>query len=192
MRRTASISDDGLYRFALGRQWATPVDGGRIAVFIMLNPSTADDEEDDPTIRRCIGFAEREGCDGLVVVNLSPFRSTDPTGIGDRVEPGEVNARNSREIREAFDLARSSGGIVIAAWGAAVEGSPKLATRVSMIRATARSVDLGLCALGTPTKDGHPRHPLYLAGDAPLYAWPAPREPTEPDKQWRPKREGQS
>lgn len=77
--RGAVISDDGRYRYRLWRTWAPELP--RMA-WIMLNPSTADAEVDDPTIRRCVGFAKREGCGGIEVVNLYAYRSTDPSVLG--------------------------------------------------------------------------------------------------------------
>ena len=67
----ADISPDGLYRYTLGRTWGD----GDTCVFIMLNPSVADAESDDPTIRRCRGFAEALGCGSLLVANLYAYRA---------------------------------------------------------------------------------------------------------------------
>ncbi len=64
----AEISPCGRYRYRLGRAWGP---APRTMMFVMLNPSTADAYEDDPTIRRCVSFAKREGCTGIDVVNLS-------------------------------------------------------------------------------------------------------------------------
>jgi len=71
----AIVSDDGLYRYRLWRRWDAECP---TMVWIMLNPSTADAEVDDPTIRRCIGFARREHCGGIEVVNLYALRATNP------------------------------------------------------------------------------------------------------------------
>lgn len=72
--QSATISECGRYRYRLTRRFAD----GPCATFVMLNPSTADETIDDPTIRRCRNFAIREGCGGLVVVNLFAYRATDP------------------------------------------------------------------------------------------------------------------
>jgi hypothetical protein len=73
--KSAVISPCGLYRYRLTRTW----DAVRwSAAFVMLNPSTADAVDDDPTIKRCVGFAKRWGCGGIVVANLFAFRSADP------------------------------------------------------------------------------------------------------------------
>jgi hypothetical protein len=74
MLREAEISEDGKYRYALMRMW----DDKPLMMFCMLNPSTADATKDDPTIRRCIGFAKDRGYGGIYVVNLMAYRATDP------------------------------------------------------------------------------------------------------------------
>lgn len=155
---TADLSDDGRYRYRLTRRWA---DGDTWATFVMLNPSTADATEDDPTIRRCTAFAKREGCSALQVVNLFAYRATDPrelTKIADPIGP-ENDAWLSKALR--FPSLR------IAAWG--THGRPD---RVVVVKSFAGSC---LRALGV-TKDGHPRHPLYVRADAPLVQWPAGSE----------------
>ena len=76
---SAMISPDGLYRYWLQRE--TGIDNDKIMLFVMLNPSVADAVENDPTIRRCIGYAKREGFGMLEVVNLFAFISTDPDGL---------------------------------------------------------------------------------------------------------------
>lgn len=73
--RDAKLSADGLYRYRLGRTWC-PSERG--VVWVMLNPSTADAHFDDPTIRRCVGFARSWGMGWITVVNLYAFRATYP------------------------------------------------------------------------------------------------------------------
>jgi len=77
VRRGAVISDCGTYRYALARYWGP----GPELAFVMLNPSTADASVDDPTIRRCMGFARRENLGGIVVANLFALRATDPSAL---------------------------------------------------------------------------------------------------------------
>ena len=72
---SARLSDDRRYRYLLVRRWDNTLPD---ATFVMLNPSTADERDDDPTIRKCIGFAKRWGCGGIKVVNLYAFRATNP------------------------------------------------------------------------------------------------------------------
>lgn len=155
VRRRAIISDCGRYRYALGRSWEQSVQS---LVFCMLNPSTADAEQDDPTIRRCMGFARANGYGGIVVVNLFAFRATNPRDI-----PEDVwEAAGPENMRHLADMAY--GRDVVVAWGAneratAAVTSPSL----EAIRSFASKV----YCLGV-TKSGAPRHPLYVRGDQSL------------------------
>lgn len=153
----ALISDDGWYRYWLTRRWNT----GSVATFVMLNPSTADASLDDPTIRRCIGFAKAWGCGALSVVNLYAFRSTDPKGLWIAEDP--VGPDNDDHLSAAALGAAISGWPLVAAWGANAKPD-----RVSHVLALP-GMD-ALTALGT-TKDGAPRHPLYLRADAVRMPW---------------------
>ncbi|SFI15082.1 DUF1643 domain-containing protein [Albimonas pacifica] len=155
----AVISDCGLYRYRLWRRWGA----GPTCVFIMLNPSTADAKQDDPTIRRCIGFAKREGCGGLVVANLFAYRATSPKDMKAASDP--VGPKNDEHLRWCADLAT---GPVIAGWG--THGS--FMGRAAVVRRmlSGRISHLGLTAAGEP------RHPLYLKGDAILRALAAEKE----------------
>jgi hypothetical protein len=142
------------YRYLLTRIWDPAL---RPAVFLMLNPSTADAMDDDPTIRRCTGYAKREGAGGLVVVNLFALRSTDPRVLRHHADP--VGPLNDVFIRQAT----AGAGTVIAAWGAAgVEHG-----RGPGVTQTLRKRGVALKCLGT-TSTGQPRHPLYLPGNAVL------------------------
>lgn len=154
---SAVISDCGLYRYWLDRLWAK----GPPQVFVMLNPSTADASLDDPTIRRCMAFARREGASGIVVVNLFGLRATDPKVLDKHPDP--VGPENAANIGMALLSATVAGRPVICAWGAN-KNVGKLADDLER-----RADDFGveLVCLGL-TKDGHPRHPLYVRGDAPL------------------------
>jgi hypothetical protein len=161
MRMGAEISECGLYRYSLTRGWGTIV---RRMLFVMLNPSTADATEDDPTIRRCIGFAEREGCGQLEVVNLFALRATDPRALTSAKDP--VGPANDAKIVQA----RNRADIIVAAWGASMP-------RTTAYRRDRRVKDLlwehTIHALGF-TKTGQPRHPLYVRADAPLVVLHAP------------------
>lgn len=148
---SASISDCGSYRYRLDRRWSN----GPTMGFIMLNPSTADADKDDPTIRRCIGFAKREGCGALVVVNLFAFRATDPKNLPAKSDEAE-GPENAAHIMRAATVADR----LVAAWG-----SNKPEAR--FIRFIFDHYGDRVLCLGK-TKDGSPRHPLYVRGDAPL------------------------
>lgn len=156
---SAIISPCGLYRYTLHRQFHDmPV---KPCLFVMLNPSTADATKDDATIRRCVGFAKREGCNRLTVVNLFAFRATDPDGLlrcSDPVGP-ENDTHLVDQVNKHSDL-----GIVIVAWGSnALAARTRGLVKVALIKA-------GALCLGT-TKDGHPCHPLRLRTDTPLIPW---------------------
>lgn len=154
MERTATISECGRYRYSLTRRWGE----GATCCFVMLNPSTADAEVDDPTIRRCIGFAQREGYGALEVVNLFAYRATDPKRL--RNTPDPIGPENNQHLAQAFDKA----GLIVAAWGA--HGSFHSRNQVVRRMLNGRSMCLGT------TAKGEPKHPLYLAKNAPLMPWP--------------------
>jgi hypothetical protein len=147
--RGAVISADGLYRYSLKRAWEPDGIAGGV-LFIMLNPSTADGEQDDPTIRRCIAYAKAWGAHGLEVVNLFAFRATDPDELLRTSRP--IGPENDAAIRDALTRA----GLVVAAWGTheAARGRDRAVTEL-----VTRTHDLHALAL---SNDGHPKHPLYL------------------------------
>lgn len=149
MQRSAVISPCGRYRYRLSRWWS---DGMRMP-FVMLNPSTADGLVDDPTIRRCVGFAKAAGMAGIEVVNLFPWRATDPRALVAARAAGEDVAHRVERDAHILAVLESDAAFPIAAWGA----HPLAALEVQSV--------LGLSdlwfVLGL-TKDGHPRHPLYL------------------------------
>lgn len=147
--RAAFISPCRRYRYNLVRCWN---DSGRLLPWIMLNPSTADANVDDPTIRRCMTFADDWGYDGIIVVNLFAYRATDPKALALAYDPfGPLNkeALGHHVLRTADK--------VMAAWGANRAVDQALA--IPKVRALLTS--LPLHCLGT-TAAGHPRHPLYV------------------------------
>jgi hypothetical protein len=160
----ADISPDKQYRYTLWRRWAD----GPTALFVMLNPSMADASVDDPTIRRCIGFADREGAGALKVVNLYALRATRPGHLVEHHDPvgNENYATLRREIR--------GHALVIAAWGA----HPLVETKAPWVSDIARRYDRELVCLGI-TKAGHPRHPLYVRSDQPLEPLAFGEEPNQ-------------
>ena len=150
---TATFSPCGLYRYTLGRRWGN----GDLSCWLMLNPSTADESQDDPTIRRCIGFSKAWGYGGLTVVNIFAFRATDPDDMRKADDP--VGPGNDAAIVEAAGRA----AVVVAAWG--VHGTFR--ERGRNVARLLRDNGVTLQCLGT-TKDGHPKHPLYVAAATPL------------------------
>jgi hypothetical protein len=154
--RGATISEDGLYRYCLWRQWG----GGPSMTFVMLNPSTADAEKDDPTIRRCIGFAKREGCGRLEVVNLFALRATTPRKLLDHPNPEGSGLANWHHVVRSCQYSL----IAVAAWG----GSCPTAGGVPILSFTRDNLpSRALRCLGH-TKSGEPRHPLYVKAETPL------------------------
>lgn len=158
---SAIISECGQYRYALTREADDAFSTRGPALFIMLNPSTADATLDDPTIRRCRGFARTWDCNGIVVANLYALRATDPVELWKHPDP--VGPLNDHYLR---NLAREHETIVCA-WGANARPD-----RVMQVRAMFNGWHHRLMCLGV-TKDGSPRHPLYVRADQPLVEWPA-------------------
>lgn len=165
---SARISPCGLYRYDLRRDLSSLDSEGRIA-FVMCNPSTADAELDDPTIRRCKSFAARERAGTLIVVNLWPYRATDPEDLIAAHKNG-IDITGGDDGREWLLWAIGTSRVVVA-WGAVAAKVPGFAERVAMVVDGAHHLDADLWCLGQ-TKEGHPRHPLYVKGDAPLVRWP--------------------
>jgi hypothetical protein len=153
--RLATFSNDRAYRYRLERWWDPTL---RPAMFVGLNPSTANETEDDPTIRRCIRFAREWGLGGLVMLNLFALVSTDPSSLARAADPvGEANDMYLHaHARDA--------GVVIAAWGAFPEAHGRAA-------AVVEAELLGEYAVLGLTQQGHPRHPLYMRADC------RPRDP---------------
>lgn len=152
MKRWATFSACRRYRYSLWREWG----GGGYAMFIGLNPSTADETNDDPTIRRCIRFAQDWGYGALCMTNAFAFRATDPRVM--KLEPEPCGPENNHTLRE---LARHA-GVVVAAWGA--HGTHRGQDRFLRLHVP------GLHYLRL-TKDGHPGHPLYLPADLTPQPW---------------------
>lgn len=155
----AVLSDDKVYRYVLRRAISMLHGSTGTITFVMLNPSTADADTNDPTIRRCIGFGEALHAEYLEVVNLFAFRTTYPREL--LTAKDAVGPRNDEYIRASVRHA----DVVICAWGSTGAGAvhrqrlPRTMTVLEILR------DCGKVphCLGV-TKDGDPLHPLYLAG----------------------------
>jgi hypothetical protein len=152
----AVFSPDGAYRYMLSRIWGTEPP----TVFVMLNPSTADAAADDPTIRRCLGFARRWGSGGLVVLNLFALRATDPRVM--LAHPQPVGERNDAVFEAVTSMHAYRW---VAAWG--VNGTHQ--GRDARVRELLAGEGVRLRCLNR-TRDGHPQHPLYVRADATLTA----------------------
>ena len=149
---SALFSDCGSYRYRLTRS----LNGSKGSLlFVGLNPSTADATHNDPTIRRCIGFAESWGHRRLVVVNLFAFRATHPADLKSASHP--IGPDNDRILRDEAALAET----ILLGWG--VHGSHRTRDQEVLHLLSPYS----LSCLGR-TKAGQPRHPLYLRADTVL------------------------
>lgn len=159
----AVISDCGRYRYSLSRHFFGREADSDSIVFVMLNPSTADASEDDPTIRRCKGFAMNWGYQSLVVVNLYAFRATkrpDLWQAEDRVGPN-----NDAWLQHvAWNYKK-----IVFAWGADCEQE-----RVHQVCQIFCNSPANIFCLGT-TQSGQPRHPLYVRGDTQLVPFKYPK-----------------
>jgi hypothetical protein len=159
--KSAQFSDCGLYRFTLERKWDPALEN---CCWIMLNPSTADADADDPTVRKCVGFSKRWGFGSIVVVNLYAYRATDPrvlkllpitNGISEAIGMG-----NNRHIVEQI----TSAGRIVCAWG-----NNATVHRANTVLQMDCLVGKYVWHLGL-TKSGKPRHPLMLSYETHLTA----------------------
>ncbi len=157
IERDAFITGDGLYRYRLLRKWTE----GYMALWIMLNPSVADAEKDDPTIRRCLGFTKSWiGFGSLEVVNLFAYRSTQASVLLDVDDP--IGPDNDRYILAAASRAT----VIVAAWGAGANAvNPH---RVQQVRAMLKRYPID--CLGV-TRGGDPRHPVRLSSRTQRRNW---------------------
>lgn len=152
MKRSAEFSPCKSYRYVLRREWGD----GKTVVFIGLNPSTADERFDDPTVRRCIRFAQDWGFKRMVMANLFALRATDPRVMKRHDDP--IGPDNNRVLQDLVAAA----GLAVAAWG--VHG--KHLQRDEAVR----KMLPGLSCLKL-TKEGMPAHPLYLPATTRPFRW---------------------
>ncbi|MDG4650456.1 DUF1643 domain-containing protein [Roseibacterium sp. SDUM158017] len=154
----AEYSDCERYRYSLTRVWDP---AGPRALFVMLNPSTATELQNDPTVERCERRARALGFGAFRVLNIFAWRATDPRDMRAAADP--VGPENDRAILDSLDWADR----VICAWGthgAHLGRGPAVETLLR--QAGAELHHLGL------SKEGHPRHPLYIGYAVQPQAWP--------------------
>ena len=154
---------DPLYRYALWRVWVRRYP---LLLVSMLNPSTADHRKDDPTIRRVIGFAKRDGYGGVIVLNAYAFRATSPKEMFAAVDPDGTLNRAAKQ--QAAELARDSfeGRFPVVLMAHGIHGGVGGRRTFDIFH----QAGCDIRCLGT-TKDGSPKHPLYVAGHTPMIAW---------------------
>ena len=156
MTRETILSACRTYRYCLWREW--DMLNPTYAVFVGLNPSTADETADDPTIRRCVSYAMSWEYGALCMVNLFAYRATDPEQMKAQADP--VGVENDRYLLQSSKNA----GVIVAAWG--VNGAHMGRNVVVNQLLTGRLHCL------SKTKEGHPGHPLYLKKNLKLIPFP--------------------
>ena len=154
LERDAVISDCGKYRYLLRRSWDSEKPR---ALFVMLNPSTADANIDDATIRSCIRLSKALGFGSFEVVNIFGYRATDPKELFTAAEP--IGPMNERIVSAAVHRCDT----VICAWGA----HPMAQRKAGFLLGYVRSNRPAVYCLGR-TKSGAPKHPLYIKTETPL------------------------
>lgn len=153
----AIFSQDKLHRFTLWRRWQT---GDRVVNFICLNPSTADDRVDDPTVAKCVKYSKWWGYDALIVTNVFSYRSTDPSVLKTLEQP-------TMEDNDAWiKWAARQASLIICAWSQ----HAKLHDRGAQVHEMLREQHFELHYL---KKSGQPHHPLYLKDDLKPTLWHA-------------------
>ncbi|SIT03402.1 DUF1643 domain-containing protein [Paracoccus saliphilus] len=148
VRSSALYSECGAYRYALTREWGQ----GKKLLFVMLNPSTADERRNDPTVERCERRARALGFDAFRVVNIFAYRATRPQDL--KRAPDPIGTENDRILIDSAAWA----GRVLCAWGA--HGCHM--NRGPAVEHMLRASGCVLWHLGQ-TKHGAPRHPLYIS-----------------------------
>lgn len=158
---SAVMSPCGRYRYRLERDG--PGEGRTLV--IMVNPSTADAEQDDATIRKLKGFGARNGWGRIMVGNLFAYRATDVRELSKVANPiGEDNDAHLRQMMDEADR-------VVFAWGPVTKVAPNWRYRWRNVRDVALMAGKQPLSIGEPAKCGHPKHPLMLAYDSPIIEW---------------------
>jgi hypothetical protein len=166
VKMDAEFSDDGIYRYSLTRTW----DGSLPTMaWIMLNPSEANEERNDPTTVRCMTYAEREGCGSIEIVNLYAIRSPIPAVL--RRVNDAVGPDNGRHITAM--MRRRTVKRIVCGWGSNMRFGSNWPDAILNVLNAADERERALECLGV-TKDGLPRHPLYLRGVEPIIPWEVP------------------
>lgn len=156
----AFVDSTGTYRYNLTRRWAS----GDLLGFVMLNPSTADANKDDATIRRCVGFAAMQHFAGIMVCNLYAYRTNDPLYLKLQGSRGvdTVGPSNDRELADMHEQC----GSIVCAWGSHAPAERAQTATVLLHRQGTELLCLGR------TARGFPKHPLYVPYSATFEIYP--------------------
>lgn len=145
---SAQFSPDRRHRYALWRTWDQSKE---IAMFIGLNPSTADEVKNDPTVTRCINYAKKWRCGGIIMSNIFAYRATDPKIMKSAADP--VGPENDEWLLKLADEA----DLIVAVWGNHGNFIKRGETVVKLLnKSELHCLDIN--------KTGHPKHPLYCSG----------------------------
>jgi len=139
------------YRYALGTK------GEKTLYCFGINPSTATNEKDDPTIRKVKSAAQKNGFKNVVMLNIYPQRATNPVNLDNEINPNEHN-KNLQNIINVIE----NGSTVWAAWGNLISKRPYLRDCLNQIQCKLKARNISWVKMGKLTKMGNPRHPLYL------------------------------
>lgn len=164
----AWFSPCGRFRYRLTRPLGSGPGRHGTVLFVLVNPSTATAEKNDPTVRRCVSFGRAWGFAELVVANLCAMVSTDPAGLADVVDP--VGPSNDRYLLEAAKNAN----LVVCGWGdGGGNGAAGMivTARRGPVCAMLTRAQVPLHRVGPITQRHNPGHPLYLRGDARPVPW---------------------
>ena len=146
--------EENLNRFVLGNINKNPL------FVIGLNPSTADENKPDPTITKVMGFAEGNGFDSFVMLNLYPQRATKPSDLA--IDICEIN--HGKNITEIENILNSvSKPKILASWGEKIRERKYLSHCIKSIHEVTKNKNAEWLKIGELTKSGHPRHPLYAS-----------------------------
>jgi hypothetical protein len=159
---SAIISDDGLYRYRLEREvfsWQK-----KVIAYFGVNPSTADAEADDATVRKWTGFAKLYGARRFVVGNVFAYRATDVTELADVADPvGPANHEHLRLIIEEADL-------LVPCWGSRQKVPKELRVELDKLFFALVKTNKPVYVFGR-TASGDPKHPLFLSYNTKLIPW---------------------
>lgn len=173
--RAATFSDCERYRYTW-RSYRVGAEKEPRLLVIMLNPSVGDTRHADPTQRRVLSFAASAGLGGVDIVNLGAYRTPTPSRLSQ--VPNAEGEHNRRVLRAAIQKAKSRQDTLVFAWGAGVPDCLKSAR--AYVYARCKATELAPLCWGL-TKEGHPRHPLYVPSDVLLRAFPLHHMSTEPE-----------
>ncbi len=141
-------------RYALGTEGKKPL------IVIGINPSTADDKNTDRTIKKVMGFAEGNGYDSFIMLNLYPQRTPYPSDLHLSID-NNIHNQNLKNISDILE--KHSDATILAAWSERIIVRDYLKVCLKEIFETTKKFNINWIILGELTKSGHPRHPLYTS-----------------------------